>query len=564
MSTFIQRRPQVGRCLAFFAAYVASCAVAWWLAIVPGTGISLWIPGGLYLAVLLKARTVHWPVYMLAAAGAELLANHLWFRNPIGVALALHAGNAAAAGLGAVMIRRWATRASFRLDGLRDVLVLLFVGAAIAPIASAVIGAATLHYAQGQPLGRAFLLWWSGDATGAMIGAPLVLIAGQALRHPRWPPRSRWGEVAALACALLLVATLALSGRLPLAYVVTPVLLWASMSFQFAGAAVSILTLTLMSTYFTVAGLSPFSAQASTEAWQAVMLQLFLAVSSALTLSVAALSRQHSQALARLRVANANLEARVRRRTEQLEEAARHKDVFLALVAHELRSPLSAITMATHLMGRTDVCHEHVRKAVEVIHRQSGLLSRLVDDLMDAAQIAEGKLALQIEDVDLAEVVELAIESSRSAMEGRQHALAVVLPAQPFHVRADRGRLVQCVGNLLSNAAKYTSAGGRIELAVRETRDLSDISGVVIEVSDNGIGMTPEACGLVFDLFYQVRSPDGSTGGPDHQRGLGLGLSLVKRLVALHGGTVGVRSAGPGQGSSFWIQLPGPVTSAAA
>jgi CheY-like chemotaxis protein len=204
------------------------------------------------------------------------------------------------------------------------------------------------------------------------------------------------------------------------------------------------------------------------------------------------------------------------------------------------------------LMGVADAGQVEVhRKARQVIMRQVGHLARLVDDLLDVARISEGKLALKLEDLELQSVLEPALETARPLMESRGHTLTVVVPPQPIRLHGDPVRLAQAVGNLLHNAAKFTVVGGEIRLEVT----LPAPDRVRIAVRDNGIGISTENLPRIFDMFAQ--------GASTHDRahdGLGIGLSLVSKMVQMHGGTVYAESAGTDQGSSFVIELPVLVT----
>ena len=228
----------------------------------------------------------------------------------------------------------------------------------------------------------------------------------------------------------------------------------------------------------------------------------------------------------------------------EIREADRHKGEFLAMLAHELRNPLAPILNALHLLRREE--GEAASQAREVAERQVRHLARLVDDLLDVSRISSGKIQLRKGRVDLREAVTRAVESARPLITDRQHTLTVVLPDDPVLLEADEARLVQVLANLLNNAAKYTEPGGTIELQAGQHDGM-----IVARVRDNGIGVAPELLPRVFDLFTQAdRSLDRSQGG------LGVGLTLVRRLVEMHGGSVAASSAGVGQGSEFTIRLP--------
>jgi CheY-like chemotaxis protein len=237
-----------------------------------------------------------------------------------------------------------------------------------------------------------------------------------------------------------------------------------------------------------------------------------------------------------------------RRRAEAvLRDADRRKDEFLATLAHELRNPLAPVMHSLELLDRIGSSEPGVTEARGTIRRQLGHLVRLVDDLLDVSRITRDKLELRRERVELAWVVRRAVEDNHVYCAARGHTLTVALPDEPIALHADATRLVQVVGNLLNNACKYTQPGGRIELVAR--RD--DGGRVCLTVRDNGIGIAADDLPRVFGIFEQVHAD-----GQLSQGGLGIGLSLVKRLVEMHGGSVEAHSDGPGKGSEFVVRLP--------
>ncbi len=241
------------------------------------------------------------------------------------------------------------------------------------------------------------------------------------------------------------------------------------------------------------------------------------------------------------------LEEALRQRAEQLAEEGRQKDHFLAILAHELRNPLAPIRNAIQILRQPGAGGAAEGWAREMIDRQVRHLGRLIDDLLDVSRIRQGKVELRKERVDLAGVICNACESTRPLLNERRHRLTVTFPSGPLELHADPARLEQVLVNLLTNAAKYTDPEGRIALEVGREGD-----EVVLRVRDNGVGIPPEMLERIFDLFAQVdASLDRSS-----QWGLGIGLTLVRRLVELHGGSVRAFSAGPGQGSEFVVRLP--------
>ncbi|WP_229754063.1 ATP-binding protein [Caballeronia grimmiae] len=230
---------------------------------------------------------------------------------------------------------------------------------------------------------------------------------------------------------------------------------------------------------------------------------------------------------------------------QALAEADRRKDEFLATLAHELRNPLAPIRQVAEILEQPGLTDGRKEWCVTVLRRQSAAMALLLDDLLDVSRITRGALTLRKEAVALKEAIDDAVDTARPMLEGKGHELVVKLPARPIHVEADRLRLAQVLANLLTNAAKYTPPGGRVELTVAADED-----EIVISVADNGIGIEPEKLSAIFSMFSQVN--------PDHHRqgGLGIGLALSKSLIELHGGRLTASSGGKDKGSCFAVHLP--------
>ncbi|HEY7313938.1 MAG TPA: ATP-binding protein [Gemmataceae bacterium] len=236
-----------------------------------------------------------------------------------------------------------------------------------------------------------------------------------------------------------------------------------------------------------------------------------------------------------------------RKQAEQaLRDADRKKDEFLATLAHELRNPLAPIRNAVQILKANGPPHSELDWARGVLERQLQLMARLLEDLLDVSRISRGKLELRKERVELAAVARAALETSRPVIEACGHELTVTLPSETIHLEADPVRLAQVFGNLLNNAAKYTEERGRIELTAE--RQGSD---VIVSVKDTGIGIRADMLSRVFEIFSQSERARVRAQG-----GLGVGLSLVKGLVELHGGGIEARSEGPDRGSEFVVRLP--------
>jgi two-component system CheB/CheR fusion protein len=272
-----------------------------------------------------------------------------------------------------------------------------------------------------------------------------------------------------------------------------------------------------------------------------------------------ALRAEHAEMLARqaldaeemrtlneeLEAANAELRAQVRQ-LAAAEEADIRKNQFLAMLAHELRNPLGAAVNALHIIQRIAGVDRQIQHAVRIAGRQLEHEARLLDDLLDVSRIILGKITVDMQVVDLRATIGAAVESADHVARGRALDVRVDLPEEPLAVAGDATRLEQCLGNLLSNATKFTPAGGTVTVRARR-----EDGWAVVTVSDSGIGIPDEMLGRVFDLFVQADPSLGRTQG-----GLGIGLTLVKHLVELQGGGVVARSAGPGKGSEFEIRLP--------
>jgi two-component system CheB/CheR fusion protein len=244
------------------------------------------------------------------------------------------------------------------------------------------------------------------------------------------------------------------------------------------------------------------------------------------------------------------LEETLQRRLDELAAADRHKSEFLAMLAHELRNPLAPLRNAIEILKSVSATDPRGTRARELIERQARTLTRLVDDLLDTARISRGQVQLRREAVELQPIVTRAVETAGEVIDSRRHMLTVDLPPDPLRVNGDATRLEQVLANLLNNAAKYTPEGGRITVSATKTNSGSAPEAVV-RIRDTGVGISAEMLPRVFDLFTQAdRSLAHSQGG------LGIGLSLVRSLVELHGGRVVASSEGLGKGSEFSVYLP--------
>jgi PAS domain S-box-containing protein len=235
-----------------------------------------------------------------------------------------------------------------------------------------------------------------------------------------------------------------------------------------------------------------------------------------------------------------------RRHAESLADTAQKMHEFIAMLAHELRNPLAPIRNAVALMQRREISDPIVESMRQTIDRQATQLTRIIDELLDVNRVARGQFSIDKQFVDLRDILNRAVETSRPLIDAREHTLTLDIAGEPIYVHADPLRMQQVVVNLLNNAAKYTPPGGQISLAT----EFND-GQVSIKVRDNGQGIARESLDRVFDLFIQLEPSSGNTFG-----GLGVGLALVRRIVELHGGRVQARSEGPGRGSEFSVRIP--------
>jgi signal transduction histidine kinase/ActR/RegA family two-component response regulator len=512
--------------------YLASAKLGLSLATSAEQVSAVWPPTGIALAALVLLGYRAWPAIMLGAFLANFT-THESFATALGIA----AGNTLEAVAGAWLLQRIA-QFDASLARLKDVLALIVLAAGVSTALAATVGVTSLCLGGAQPwssFGSLWGVWWLGDAMGDLIIAPLLLTWATDFGRPK-----RVAEATVLLAILLLVSWLGFSApsrgsgeERTWIYCMFPLVTWAALRFGQRGTTVVTLVASALAIWSTFRGLGPFGTGLIHD--RLLSLQLFIGVvsTSALLLSAALAEREH-------------LEDELRVRVGQLAGADRRKDEFLAMLAHELRNPLAPIQSALEILQLPNASSAIIAEAEEILGRQVKHLIRLVDDLLDMARISRGKIELRKEWIALETVVARAIETARPLIDARGHELTVALPPQPVMIEADPTRLAQVISNLLNNAAKYSETRGHIWLTARRDRDR-----LAIQVRDQGIGISPDVLPSIFDLFVQAERGRDRTHG-----GMGIGLTLVRRLVELHGGTVEALSAGPGKGSEFTIRLP--------
>ena len=524
-----------------FGCYVLAGKVGLSLAFVNASASPVWPPTGIALAAFLTLGYRVWPAIFVGAFVVNVST-----AGSAATSLAIAAGNTLEGLLGAYLVDRYAngTRA---FDHAQDVFKFAALAALLSSIVSATIGVGSLSlggYAEWADFDSIWLTWWLGDATGALIVAPLLILLVRDWRSG--PSRGRLLEAAALWLVTTLVG-LAVFGEglahlglmtLPLTFLCTPPLVWAAVRFKQREAAMLVAVLSGIAIWETLRGFGPFASVPANESL--LLLQVFMGTVSVMVISAGALVEERW----RVEQEREHLLVRAEAARAEAEAANRAKDEFLAMLGHELRNPLAAIISAVSVLDRIGGQDDVAGLAREAIRHQITHLGRLVDDLLDIAHVTSGDIILACEPLNLATSVQRSV--SNLASMGRLERHVVDVRAEPVWASADPTRLNQIVANLLTNAIKYTSPGGTIRVRVGREEDLA-----VIGVSDTGIGIPLNLIPHMFDLPAQgARRLDHAQGG------LGVGLTLVRRLVELHGGRVEAFSDGPGRGSEFIVRLP--------
>jgi signal transduction histidine kinase/CheY-like chemotaxis protein len=521
-----------------FVAYYFAARFALDIGAVNTYAAPLWPPTGIAIAA------VFFGGYRLAPAilAAAFLTNFM-LDAPILACIAIAFGNMLEAVVGVYLLRNFNFRPFF--DRMGDSISFIavcfsvpFVSAVIGPVALALTGTITA-----TELPETSLVWWIGDVLGALIVAPFILKwFARPVTHVR---RSvlHWLENLLFFIALTTLAILVFLDPVPaLREVISPYqlfvpLTWGALRvgprFLLAG----LLTLAAVASIGTVMDLGSFAGRPS----PLLHLQLFLGTISTIFLLFVAAVEERKRATQELRAHVIDLQEDV----EEISEADRAKNEFIAILSHELRNPLAPVLSALELLRLKSDTMPHFKEALDSMHEQIGRITRLLDDLLDITRISKKKFNLQVKRVRLQDILRHSITTVEETVRKRNHRLVADIPADPMWIDADPLRLEQVVVNLLNNAAKYTDPGGTITLRASRTGNTAEI-----RVRDTGIGLPSDMLGAIFEPFRQIRN-SGENGS-----GLGIGLSLSQRFVELHGGTIEARSDGLGRGSEFLVCLP--------
>jgi signal transduction histidine kinase len=501
-----------------------------WFALIHPSASAVWLPSGIALAALMLGGVRLAPAVFIGAFLVNVTTAGS-IPSSLGVAL----GNTLESVLGVMLVDRFAGgRHAFATAS--GILKFMGLAALLSTSVSATVGVVSLtlggYTTEGQ-LAAVWLTWWLGDAAGAVLVTPLVVIW--------WTDRSRgWTvrraqETAILFAAVGVVGAVTffhpLLGEYPLAFLCLAPLVWGALRLPPRAIATAILVLAVIATAATAADRGPFAMLTPNESL--LVLQAFLILISMTALPMAALTAERGALLERERAARADADA-----------ASRAKDEFVAILSHELRNPLAAISTAAAVLDTAGEQRETSAPLVASIRRQAQHLARLIDDLLDIGRMTANKLILRKEPLDLALAVRRCVDVLAAAR-GLQSS-RIELAVEPVWIDADPVRVTQMVENLLGNALKHTPPGRRICVVVR------DLGGVAeLRVEDEGFGIRPELLPKVFEPFTQGQQGLDRTVG-----GLGLGLTLVRRLVELHGGTVEAKSSGIDLGSVFTLRFP--------
>jgi len=531
---------RASRILLLAAVYFVTAKGSLLLAIPPGYATAIWPPSGIAFAAILLFGNRIWPGIWLGAAVTNLTIQG----SPL-LALVIATGNTLEAVVGAALIRPYiGMRGEFESGES----VFMFVAlSALSALIAATIGTVSLTMAgviQAPEFNSNAWTWLQGDASAIMIVTPLIL-TWHLRPLPRWH-RAQWIEAFALALSLVLVTTSVFSDMeapgalLPLAFVTLAFIVWAAIRFEQRAVTAVIATISAIALWYTLRGTGQF-AQGSPD----ISSIFLLTYTSTLVITGLVLSAVIGQ--------RKRAELAVRQRVAELQESERHINEFLAMLSHELRNPLAPMVNALALLRRDPGRRQHP-PMLGVIERQVEHLSHIVDDLLDVSRITRGKILLQKKIVDFNEIVAEALQASRPLIATRGHTVESHLGTK-LYVSADATRISQVILNLINNAAKYTPSGGHISISVNREND-----DALFRIRDSGMGIPTELLPKIFDLFMQGdRALDRSEGG------LGIGLTIARQIIEMHGGSVVAASDGPGQGSEFSVRLPiAPVPEAAA
>jgi signal transduction histidine kinase len=494
----------------------------------------LWPPAGIALAAVLLYGYGMWPAIALGSLMLSLVG-----ALPLPIALGVAIANTLQPLAGAYLLEL--LEFDSRLAHVRDTVAIIAIAALAAAIAPA-INLTALALAGAVPLSSAgvfFGSWWLGEMLSMVVLTPFIV----RWSRPAFPRTSVQIAEAVTATALLVIVcfllfwtTYSQYSGIPLAYLILAPLIWIGLRL---GPRIMTLALFLASV-IAVSGVVLYGSAGIATADHLLQTQLFLTILSAILLIFVSSEEERKESAKTLRGYVEKLEKAL----QQIQSEDRTKNEFIAVLAHELRNPLAAIRTSVEVINMELGNDERILPLITAIESRVRTTVRLLDDLLDISRISQKKLELRMETADAGEVVGRAVQSVQAALQSRGHTLRIDAP-EPVYVSADPMRLEQIFVNLLTNAIKYTSTGGLIEVLCRREKDEA-----VVQIRDNGIGIAPEMRERIFEPFVQVGH------SKYNDSGVGIGLSLTRQLVRMHNGTIGASSEGLGKGSTFTVRLP--------
>ena len=498
----------------------------------------IWPATGIALAALAIGGYRLWPAIFLGAFFVNFYTG-----APLLIALMIGIGNTLEALVGAYFLRGW-DALKFSFGTLRESLIFIFCVSLGATLISATIGVVSLLLGGLIPVSEfepTWLAWWVGDALGALVVAPFLLRWLSDPYHQR--SVGEYMEMVLIAVLSgLVTAFVFATPYVGMPYPILIPLVWAALRTGPRGITLAMLTMSIIAIAGTVMGQGPFSNLHVEDGL--LQLQFFLATIISLFLMFTSVVEDRRRATKELKSHVGELEHVL----ERLRTEDRTKNEFIATLAHELRNPLAPIVSSIELIKSGTTKSVDVVRQASVLEKHARTMSKLLNDLLDVSRISAQKLEFSKKPMHLCEAADHAVESVEPIFKAKNHTLDVSINPRPILIDADPLRIEQIVTNLLTNAAKYTPHGGRIALSV--TRQGTQ---AVITVKDNGIGIPAHMMARIFDPFLQVKRAKSAEGG------IGIGLSLTKRLVEMHGGTIEAESLGEGKGSVFTVHLPLPA-----
>jgi signal transduction histidine kinase len=503
------------------------------LALVHGQVTPVWPPTGIALVAFLLIGRRAWPAIALAAFAVNLPIGP----SPVGAAV-IAAGNTLAPLIAVELMRRVGFRGE--LDRLRDAIALIGIGALGGMGISATVGSAVLVLSGSVPATNfwsTWAVWWTGDATGVLLVAPLLLslwVQAPTLAFPRGGGKYRGAELAGLLAATGIATLIVFQNRLGLQYLVLPIIMVTAWRFRLRGAAPAALIASGVAIWSAIQGIGPFSGETLLE--KMVTLQIFN-VSAALTsflLASYVVTRERKEEMSRLYVA-----------AQQGSEA---KTRFLHMAAHELRTPITVVTGYLSMLtdGTLGAVPNGWKMSLEILTAKARELNSIVADLLEASRIEANALPRSHDQLDLRAVVQDASERGQARARLLGGEIGIVLPDAPVLVEADSKQLGRILDNLINNGLSYTTGPPRVTISVS-----SNGVGAVVRVADNGAGIPASDQERVFERFQRTNDP-----AFRDVSGTGLGLFISRQLAEGHGGSLAIESSTPDDGTVFALALP--------